>query len=641
MPVLASLKSRQAERLSAREALLAAFDTFKGKHSDRSSLDLFVGAFHSGHVELPEWCRPLVSKLSRRTLERWLAARAAGRDEDLAGRWAGGRKSVFDLSPELAEFVLGVHAQQPAIQVEELAGLVAVRFPQGVADQAGVMMAHPSPATVRRFLARWKDDAHNMAVLTAVTDPDRYRSAFRFALGNASFGIERPNQRWQIDASPADVLCSDGRHSIYVVVDCYSRRLLAIVTKTPRTVAVLLLIARAIQAWGVPGTICTDNGSDFKSKHFVLALRQLGIAHHVMPPYSPERKAFVERAIGTIQKKFMPLIEGYAGANVAQRSKIEGRRSFAQRMGMDEKELLGANTLSGDLQDALLAWIANRYETRPHAGLAGRTPLQAWNEALDTDTLKWADPAAIGQLLMAPARDAGNDRGNVAGVRTVGKKGVSVDGIDYVCSAMVIGQRVAVRLDPDDLGKVWLYTDADPWRFVGVATNADLLGVDRAEAAAKQRALQAAAVKQGTAEIRRLIRKADTPAIARLYIGALPQGASEPSNVTHLTPALAEAHRAATTRGRTVIEPATPEEKERHAAFVARFDEAEPAKEETGADRYARWKALRAAADRGEEIPADLADWLNEYPQHGEWKAQRMLRDDNDADNRGAGDASP
>jgi len=617
--VASTLKARQAERLSARQVLLAEFDRFRGGRSDRASLDPFVQAVKAGHVVLPEWARPLLARLSRRTLQRWLAARAAGRAHELVDRYSNcGRKSVFDQSAELAEFVLGCHVRQPAISAQGLAKLVAHKFPQGAPDRLGLMMALPSQGAIARFLAKWKADAQNAAVLSALNDPDGYRSKFRFALGNASGGIERPNQRWQIDASPADVLCLDGRHSIYVVVDVFSRRMMALVSRTPRTAASLLLVARAIATWGVPEVLVTDNGSDFTSKHFVLAMTQLEIVLQPTPPYSPEKKPFVERAIGTVQHGFMPYQPGYVGPDVAARKEIEARRSFAQRLGESDEKVFAVDLTGEELQARLAGWIANDYDVSPHAGLDGRTPHDVWVEGVAAHPQKFADPAAIGMLLMPPARDH---------VRTITRKGVSVEGIDYVCAGMDVGERVQVRLDPDDLGQVWVYTDSDPWAFVGIAVNAELKGLDRAEMAMRVRAEQDAIVKAGKAELRRFARQADVHAVAARMIGEAPPPAAPSSNVTWLTPALEEAARAVRSQGRREIPEATPEEQERHAAFVAAFD-APALPEEQPHERYARWKLLKEEADAGAEIAADDRHWLQIYPTTGEWKAHRMVEED-------------
>ena len=623
------LNARQAETAAARQAVIDAYDRFKGTLPYDDAMKAFIVAFDNGSLALAPWVRERVKSVSKRNLERWRAARAAGRAHQLTDNRTTGAKSIFERAPELGEFVLGAHLKQPALSMDNLAALVAVRFSSGVAGDDGIVIGLPSAKAIGRFLAKWKGEARNAALVASVTDPDRYRSKFRFAIGNASARWTRPNQRWEIDASPADRMFVDGRSNIYAVVDVFSRRLLAMVSKTPRTTGALLLIARACQAWGVPEEISTDNGSDFTSRHFDLCLHQLGIRHHVVPPYSPQLKPFVERAIGTIQHKFMPLFDGYAGHNVAARSRIEQRRAFSERMGEDEKSLLGAGTFSGDVQDELLAWIANVYEQRPHAGLGGRTPLQAWHDGWEACAAEHpqrvVDAAALGLLLMPPATSGGTAAAGV-GMRTVTNKGVAVDGIDYFHPRLIVGQRVHVRLDPADLGRVWIYADAGMRSFIGIAVNTALEGTDRAEAAQRAKALQAAWAKEGRANIRRLIRDADVHGVARRLIGEVPAATApdaDGDNVIHLTPALEEAARVlregASTRRRQAIEPPSKDEQERLEKLAEKFEQ-QPATRESGAERYARWKELKIAADRGEQPPADIAAWFTNYPSTGEWR---------------------
>ena len=141
---------------------------------------------------------------------------------------------------------------------------------------------------------------------------------------------------------------------------------------------------------------------------------------------------------------------------------------------------------------------------------------------------------AIGMLLMAPAQ------GN--GTRVVGRKGIAVDGIEYVSPTMTVGQRVQVRLDPDDLGTVWLYTDSDPWEFLGVAENVELKGLDRTEMAVRARAIQDAFAKEARAQLRKLAGESNVYDLAARMMrgGALPAPA-DVVDVSHTTPALDEA----------------------------------------------------------------------------------------------------
>jgi transposase InsO family protein len=626
----ATLRSRQAERFAARSALLDAFDGMRAGRSARSTMKMFLAAWAEGQVELPEWTKPLLrERLSEKTLKRWRAARTAGKTEALAGRWPG-VLSVFERSPELAEWLIGAHVRQPALSAKRLTRLMGGQFPEGAPDARGVMLPLPAFQSVGRFLREWKANPANALALAAVNDPDGYRSKFRVAFGRAGTDVVRPNQQWQIDASPADVLCAEpdgnwGRYSIYVLVDVFSRRMMALVTKTPKTAASLLLVARACRAWGVPELLVTDNGTDFKSKHFTLAVRQLGVALRHCKPYSPEHKAFVERGIGTVQHGFMPLIEGYIGHNVAARAEIESRTAFAHRLGESEDKLMRVSVTAVELQELLDGWIANDYERAPHSGL-GATPLAAWNNGVAEHPQRFAHPQAIGALLMPPV-----DRET----RVVGRKGVRVDGIEYVSPTLLVGQRVQVRLDPDDLGTVWLYTDTDPWEFLGVAENVELKGLDRAEVAAKARAIQDAFAKEARAELRRLARQSNVYDLAARMM----RGDNAPAPIvefTHTTPALeaaarAVAERAGTPRPRRVLPEISEEQREAHRDFVADFDQPEE-REETGAERYDRWLRLKAMHDRGEPIPDEHIHWFNDYPTTGEWRGQRLMRGHDDGD---------
>ena len=295
LPIVANMPARQAQRLSARSIVLTAFDNFRGSRSDRATLGPFMEAYAHGLIELADWVKPLVPRLSERTLKRWLAARSAGRSEALAGKLQQGRRSVLDLSPEAADWLIGALIDQPHQPNEKFAEFLAIEFSDGVPDANGLLMPTPNARAVGRFLAKWKNDPLNRQTLVMLADPDRWKSHYRFAGGDMTAGIVRLNQRWQIDASPADVLCADGRHSIYVIIDIYSRRMMGLVTRTPRTVASLLLIKRACEAWGVPEVIVTDNGADFTSQHFVDALMRLGVHHHTAPPHPAARAPHFHR----------------------------------------------------------------------------------------------------------------------------------------------------------------------------------------------------------------------------------------------------------------------------------------------------------------------------------------------------------
>ena len=93
---------------------------------------------------------------------------------------------------------------------------------------------------------------------------------------------------------------SDGqRHIILGIIDVWSRRVLLHVARTSPSTAVCTALRRAILAWGVPNVVRCDNGKEFISNHTRAALTNLGIAQETAPPFQPERKPFIKRALGT------------------------------------------------------------------------------------------------------------------------------------------------------------------------------------------------------------------------------------------------------------------------------------------------------------------------------------------------------
>ena len=83
----------------------------------------------------------------------------------------------------------------------------------------------PSPRTVQRWLGNWRADAANARALSAVSDPDGHRSRRAPAMGSMTRAVIRLNQVWELDSTPADVMCADGRHAIVGAMDVWSRAL--------------------------------------------------------------------------------------------------------------------------------------------------------------------------------------------------------------------------------------------------------------------------------------------------------------------------------------------------------------------------------------------------------------------------------
>ncbi len=398
----------------------------------------------------------------------------------------------------------------------------------------------PGAHSVRRFVNKWKKQ--NAALLLFVTNPDAWRNEKMVAFGDASEQVERLNQVWEFDSTPADVMLVDGRHCLIGCIDVFSRRLKLFVSKTSRATAVAALTRAAIIDWGVPEIAKTDNGADYVSKHIVWVFSALGVDQKLCPPFTPQAKPHIERAFGTFARAFQEAMPGYIGHSVADRKAIENRRSFAERLG-DRDGVVEINMTAAELQSYCDRWVNAIYYQTPHSGLNGKTPAAvalAWNEQVR----RIVNVRAL-DILLSEAPD--ND-----GKREVGKKGVRVGNIHYISEALPpVGTTVRVRIDAHDLGIIYIFDEDE--KFVCVAQDPVRTGIDRAEIAAKAKNLQKKYIAEGAKELKAKARQQAVDDIHEEILRAAEARIAKivplprPS-VEHVTGALVEAGKAVAAR---------------------------------------------------------------------------------------------
>lgn len=534
-PEAERLSSDAAEARDARLALLAALDRFTrdGGLSRREADAMFCAAYAAGTIAVAPWVRAAVKSITRATLFRWRAARSAGATHRLAVDKGAARRGrgVLDVANQggVRNVMLAAMAKNPFLSADHIRAVVKARFGEAL-DVDGVAVPVPTIRTFQSALKTWRETYK--AELLSLTDPDAFKDRLRIS-GRTAHLVSRCNELWTIDASPADVLTKDGRYSVYVAVDVYPRRVMILITKTPRAAAVGLLMRRAILEWGVPETVKTDNGSDFIAKYTQRVLAALGIEVELSAPFSPWQKGTVERAIGTLQRDLMATLPGFVGHSVADRKKIEGRKAFAQRLGRDEDKAFSVDLTPAELQDYCDRWAAGRYANRPHEGLAGATPFQV--ASADRTPIRRVDVRAL-DMLLAPV--AGRE-----GIRRVGKQGVKIDETFYIAAGVMPGTDVFVRMDPADMGRAYLF-DPTGETFLGEAIAPELAGVDPAEAVARAQAAQKAFMAERTADLRKVKFRPREFAEAILREGASSAGtliAFPKREEPHQTPALAAA----------------------------------------------------------------------------------------------------
>lgn len=607
-----------AER-DARLALLRAADAFRrassgGRLSIIASDQMFARLYTAGRAEVPEWVTAAVPKLSARSLARWRSAAKFGETTKLAVDRGENRrgKGVLERAygGAVRTHMLALLVAQPMLSADHVRRLVRAEFGD-MLDVGGKAVELPPIRTFQHVLKGLK--ASHRVELTALTNPDQFRSHFAVAGSGSLRHIVRANQLWQIDASPADALCTDGRHSVYVAVDIATRRLMVLVTRTPRASAVGLLIRRAILAWGVPEAIKTDNGSDFVAVQTQRLFAALGIEAVTSNAFSPQEKGHVERAIRTLQHDLVTTLPGFVGHSVADRKGIEARKSFAERLGESEHDTFGVELDGRGLQERCDGWVDHIYHHRPHSGLKGRTPFEA--ASISRELVRTVDERAL-DVLLAPV--ASHD-----GYRVATKKGIRIDHAFYLAPFLMPGERVFVRMNPDDLGRIYLF-DAPDGHFLGHGVCAELAGIDPAEAVRAARAEQKRIIddrmREAKAEAKRI---AKGPALADLIrkdaeahspnLIAFPQ-----RKVAHETPAIAAALDAAAP---APVPQHSDEAMAMHARLTAEANVVQPIR--TAETPHMRWRMaldLEASLERGDEISPEARQWLGGYQLGSEYR---------------------
>jgi putative transposase len=319
-----------------------------------------------------------------------------------------------------------------------------------------------SRGTINRHISAWKKKNHEL--YTFLKSPDKWKNNYLISFGSHSEKAKHFLQFVELDSTPADLLCNDGkRYTIIGGIDIFSRKVKCKVSPTSSSMGISALIRSIITDWGIPENFIRDNGKDYTSNHINSVFNSLDVNAITLPPFTPEGKPHIERFFRTLSGSLFEEISGYIGHNVAARKDIESRRSFAQRFMRQGREPIHISMHPEQLQEIIDRWIENVYHHKHHVGINTSPKHKA---AQSIDFVRKIESERALDILLLPVGEA-----------TVYKKGIRYQTGNYQSPDLAgfIKERVTVRRDLDSTGKLYVF-DLEG-NYITTAWDASLEGI--------------------------------------------------------------------------------------------------------------------------------------------------------------------
>lgn len=253
---------------------------------------------------------------------------------------------------------------------------------------------------------------------------------------------------------------------VTVFVDQFSRLIVGwAISLRPTQAEVLAALRMAVTVdpargpfGGVPAALRWDGGLEFAARSIEQATRALGCVSRRTQAYSPWQKGKVERLNRTIEQTLLQGLPGWTG----------GPRDVRGR-------LVGPPPLTLERFVAVFAdWVAEHNTRRPHDGLGGRTPLEAWSS--DATRVRALSHAQARWMLLARTQ------------RKVLKDGIHHGGRIYFAPELsgLGGESVEVAHMPHDPRFIEIFHN-DRW-LATARPQDELTAADRREALERRRA---------------------------------------------------------------------------------------------------------------------------------------------------------
>jgi transposase InsO family protein len=285
---------------------------------------------------------------------------------------------------------MGEHPKAPATVVYDL-----------LVEEGAFLRSDVSLPTVRRFIRNNRSDAEPF------TEP---KEILRFAM-------EHANDMWQTDLMYGPyVTAPGGKKSITYLLAyiddatrliCFSAFYLSQGTESLRD-----SFREAVLRRGIPKAVYSDNGAIYRCQAFGFLCASIGVTllHHTVR--EPNAKGKIERFFRTVRLRFISCLK--------------------------PEDLTDIEALNRKFT----IWLDEDYQRKPHDGLGGACPLDAFL-------------AQSGHITLISDLAAFNEKFMIRTMRTVKKDAtISLFGDLYETDMALCGMKVEVRYDPDAPGGI-------------------------------------------------------------------------------------------------------------------------------------------------------------------------------------------
>jgi transposase InsO family protein len=274
------------------------------------------------------------------------------------------------------------------------------------------------------------------------------------------------NGKWEVDHTLLDVFVIDeetgqvaGRPWLTTIMDRYSRCIVgfsmsfappswasvmdalrvAISRKEPY-LAHYIGFKNAWNCYGVPGTLITDHGRDFKSDSMEEARHALGFRLRHVLPKKPWLKGKIERWFRTLEEEIVHVLPGTVF------SRFEDRKFY-------NSEKYAVLTIH-ELNWIVAKWIIDVYHQRPH-GKLGTSPANMWADGLKEIPLlrEVPDDLLVPMMGLVVPRALRN-----GGIRFLGLRWDSEE-FGEVRAYLPDSANVQVRIDPLDISTCYIFDE--------------------------------------------------------------------------------------------------------------------------------------------------------------------------------------